>query len=51
VDDIAAEAAQLRARGAHIQHPPETGTAGIGFALAAWFTDPHHNPIGLLQLT
>jgi hypothetical protein len=24
--------------------------ADIGFALAAWFTDPHHNWIGLLQL-
>jgi catechol-2,3-dioxygenase len=33
---------------------PELGTddgiADIGFALAAWFTDPHHNSIGLLQL-
>jgi hypothetical protein len=26
------------------------GIADIGFALAAWFTDPHHNSICLLQL-
>jgi hypothetical protein len=24
--------------------------ADLGFALAAWFIDPHHNWIGLLQL-
>jgi catechol 2,3-dioxygenase-like lactoylglutathione lyase family enzyme len=54
VADIAAEVAQLRARGVEIQDLPELGTTGgiadIGFALAAWFTDPHHNPLGLLQL-
>jgi len=54
VDDIAAEVAQLQARGVQIQDLPELGTvdgiADIGFALAAWFTDPHHNSIGLLQL-
>ena len=54
VDDIAAEVAALRARGVAIQDLPELGTVGgiadIGFALAAWFTDPHHNSIGLLQL-
>jgi len=33
-----------------IQDLPELGIADIGFALAAWFTDPHHNSIGLLQL-
>jgi hypothetical protein len=27
----------------------EDGIADIGFALAAWFTDPHQNSIGLLQ--
>jgi hypothetical protein len=26
------------------------GIADIGFAYAAWFTDPHRNSIGLLQL-
>jgi catechol-2,3-dioxygenase len=54
VDDIAAEVAELRARGIKIDDLAELNTvdgiADIGFALAAWFTDPHHNSIGLLQL-
>lgn len=54
VDDIAGEVAELRARGVQVQDLPELGTvdgvADIGFALAAWFTDPHRNWIGLLQL-
>jgi catechol-2,3-dioxygenase len=54
VDDLAGEVAELRARGVQVQDLPELGTvdgvADIGFALAAWFTDPHHNWIGLLQL-
>jgi catechol-2,3-dioxygenase len=54
VDDLASEVAWLRARGIQIQELPELGTvngvADIGFALAAWFVDPHHNWIGLLQL-
>jgi catechol-2,3-dioxygenase len=54
VDDLAAEVAWLRARGVQLQDLPELGTvdgiADLGFALAAWFTDPHHNTIGLLQL-
>jgi len=54
VDDLAGEVAWLRARGVQIQDLPELGTvdgiADLGFALAAWFTDPHHNWIGLLQL-
>jgi catechol-2,3-dioxygenase len=54
VDDIAHEVTQLRARGVQIQDLPELNThdgiADIGFALAAWFTDPHNNSIGLLQL-
>jgi len=54
VDDIAGEVAELRARGVKIDDLPElntvNGLADIGFALAAWFTDPHHNSIGLLQL-
>ena len=54
VADIAAEVVQLRARGVDIQDLPELGTTGgiadIGFALAAWFTDPDHNSLGLLQL-
>jgi len=43
----------LRAHGVEIQDFPELGTvdgiADIGFALAAWFTDPRQNSIGLLQ--
>jgi catechol-2,3-dioxygenase len=54
VDDIAGEVASLRARGVKIEELPDLNTvdgiADIGFALAAWFTDPHHNSIGLLQL-
>lgn len=54
VDDLADEVAELRARGVQIQEFPELGTmdgvADIGFALASWFTDPHGNSIGLLQL-
>jgi catechol-2,3-dioxygenase len=54
VGDLAGEVAELRARGVQIQDLPELGTvegiADIGFALAAWFVDPDHNWIGLLQL-
>ena len=54
VEDLAGEVAWLRARGVQIQDLPELGTvdgiADLGFALAAWFIDPDHNWIGLLQL-
>jgi catechol-2,3-dioxygenase len=54
VGDIASEVAQLRARGVEIHDLPSLGTvdgiADIGFALAAWFTDPDHNSLSLLQL-
>lgn len=54
VPDLAAEVADLRSRGVDIDDLPELGTidgiADIGFAYAAWFTDPHRNAIGLLQL-
>jgi catechol-2,3-dioxygenase len=54
VNDSAAEVAQLRARGVQIHDFPDMGTidgiADIGFALAAWFTDPHDNSLSLLQL-
>ena len=54
VDDLAGEVAWVRALGVQLQDLPELGTvdamADIGFALAAWFIDPHHNWIGLLQL-
>ena len=53
MDNIAGEVAQLKARGVEIEDLPELntvdGVADIGFALAAWFTDPHKNSIGLLQ--
>ena len=54
VDDLAGEVAWLRARGVQVQDLPELGTvdgvADVGFALAAWFVDPHRNWIGLLQV-
>ena len=54
VEDLAAEVAELQARGVQLQDLPELGTvdgiADLGFALAAWFIDPDHNWIGLLQL-
>jgi catechol-2,3-dioxygenase len=54
VEDLAGEVAELRARGVTVQDLPELGTvdgmADLGFALAAWFVDPDHNWIGLLQL-
>jgi catechol-2,3-dioxygenase len=54
VADLAAEVAELQARGVQLQELPELdtvdGVADLGFALAAWFIDPHHNWIGLLQL-
>jgi hypothetical protein len=43
--NIASKVAELRAHGVEIQDLPELGTvdgiADIGFALAAWFADPH----------
>jgi catechol 2,3-dioxygenase-like lactoylglutathione lyase family enzyme len=54
VDDLAAEADELRARGVELEQVPGldmvNGIADIGFALAAWFVDPDRNSIGLLQL-
>ena len=54
VADLAGVVAWLRARGVTVQEIPELGTvegiADLGFALAAWFVDPDHNWIGLLQL-
>jgi catechol-2,3-dioxygenase len=54
VDDLAAEAADLRSRGVELEQVPGLemvdGVADIGFALAAWFVDPDRNSIGLLQL-
>jgi catechol-2,3-dioxygenase len=54
VADLAGEVAELRSRGVAVQDLPDlntvNGIADIGFALAAWFTDPDGNSIGLLQL-
>ena len=53
VDDIAAEVADLRSRGVQLQEVPGLSmvdsVADAGFALAAWFVDPHGNSIGLLE--
>jgi catechol-2,3-dioxygenase len=56
VTDVAAEVGELRSRGVEVQEYDEPGLktidgiADVGFALAAWFTDPHGNAIGLLQI-
>jgi catechol-2,3-dioxygenase len=55
VKDLAGEVTGLRSRGVAIEEYDEPslktvdGVADIGFALAAWFVDPHGNSIGLLQ--
>ena len=55
VRDIAAEVAELRSRGVEVAQYDEPGLrtvdgiADVGFALAAWFTDPAGNSLGLLQ--
>jgi catechol-2,3-dioxygenase len=55
VADVAAEVAQLRARGVEVAEydGPDLktvdGVADVGFGLAAWFVDPGGNTIGLLQ--
>jgi catechol-2,3-dioxygenase len=55
VDDVAAEVAELRARGVEVVDYDEPGlrtvdgVADVGFALSAWFVDPGGNTIGLLQ--
>src|SRR5262245_38598582 len=55
VDDVAAELAELRARGISVADYDEPGlkttdgVADVGFALSAWLVDPGGNTIGLLQ--
>jgi catechol-2,3-dioxygenase len=55
VGDLAAEVAELRARGVQVEEYDEPGPktvdgiADVGFALAAWLVDPDGNSIGLLQ--
>ncbi len=57
VTDLAAELDELRARGVVIDEYDEdglttsNGIANVGFALAAWITDPFGNTLGLLQPT
>ena len=55
VADVAAEVAELRARGVDVADYDEPGlrtvdgVADVGFALSAWLIDPGGNTIGLLQ--
>jgi catechol-2,3-dioxygenase len=55
VSDLAAELDELRSRGIEVEEYDEPGLktvdgiADLGFALSAWFSDPHGNSIGLLQ--
>jgi catechol 2,3-dioxygenase-like lactoylglutathione lyase family enzyme len=55
VGDVAAEVAELRARGVEVADydgpglQTVDGVADVGFALSAWFVDPGGNTIGLLQ--
>jgi len=56
VSDIRAEVAELRARGVKVEDydtpelKTEDGIADIGFAWAAWITDPATNALGILQI-
>jgi hypothetical protein len=55
VSDIRAEVAELRARGVKVEDydtpelKTEDGTADVGFAWAAWITDPGTNALGILR--
>jgi catechol 2,3-dioxygenase-like lactoylglutathione lyase family enzyme len=56
VEDIRAEVAELRRRGVRVEDydmpglETEDGVADIGFAWAAWITDPGRNALGILQI-
>jgi catechol 2,3-dioxygenase-like lactoylglutathione lyase family enzyme len=56
VSDIHSEVAGLRTRGIKVQDydtpglTTEDGIADIGFAWAAWITDPAGNTLGILQI-
>jgi catechol-2,3-dioxygenase len=56
VPDLAAEIAELRARGVEIQEydmpglKTVDGIADIGFALMAWIVDPHKNALAIMEL-
>ena len=55
VDDLAAEIAELRARGVEIQEydtpglKTVDGVVDLGFALVAWIIDPHKNALAITQ--
>ncbi len=56
VPDIQAEVADLRARGVQVEDydmpglKTDDGVADLGFAWAAWITDPGKNALGILQI-
>ena len=56
VSDVRAEVAELRSRGAKVEDydlpglQTHDGIADIGFAWAAWITDPGNNALGILQI-
>jgi catechol 2,3-dioxygenase-like lactoylglutathione lyase family enzyme len=56
VKDVRAEVAELRARGVKVEDydlpglKTQDGVADIGFAWAAWITDPGKNALGILQV-
>ena len=56
VPDLAAELAELRARGVEIQEydmpglKTVDGVADLGFALTAWIIDPDKNALAILEL-
>src|SRR5512132_1035825 len=56
VTDLRGEVAELRARGVKVEDydlpglKTQDGIADIGFAWAAWITDPGKNALGILQV-
>ena len=56
VSDVRAEVAELRSRGVKVEDydlpglQTHDGIADIGFAWAAWITDPGNNALGILQV-
>jgi catechol-2,3-dioxygenase len=56
VDDVRAEVTELRERGVKVEDydmpglKTDDGVADIGFAWAAWITDPGNNALGILQM-
>jgi catechol-2,3-dioxygenase len=56
VTDVRAEVADLRSRGVKVEDydlpglQTQDGIADIGFAWAAWITDPGKNALGILQV-